>query len=148
MLDTHEKIVGIMPYIFGISSYSVFVLLGIVIGLIFYWFNARNKNDKTDGAIVIVASALIFGIIGSKVPLLFEGKNLSEILTGKSIVGGLVGGIVGYMAGSKFGNAVYNGVKKVCTVAKNTVKSMWERAKEFGRGIKDRIGQVTSKVFG
>ena len=95
MLDTHEKIVGIMPYIFGISSYSFFVLLGIAIGLVFYWLNARSKNDKTDGAIVIVASALIFGIIGSKIPLLFEGKGLAEILTGKSIVGGLVGGMFG-----------------------------------------------------
>ena len=33
-------------------------------------------------------------------------------------VGGLIGGMVGYMAGSKFGEAIYDGAKKILLTAK------------------------------
>jgi len=95
MLDTHEKIGGIMPYIFGIPSYSVFVMLGILAGLLYYFADTKKRNVKHEGAVIIVASALVFGVLGSKIPLIFEGYDLKHILTGKSIMGALLGGMFG-----------------------------------------------------
>lgn len=37
---------------------------------------------------------------------------------------------VAYVAGSKFGEAVYNGVKKVATTAKKVAKTVAENVKE------------------
>jgi len=95
MLDTHERIIGIMPCIFGIPSYSIFVGLGIIIGIIYYLLDARRRNVKNEGVIIIVASAIIFGTIGSKIPLLFESADVAKWFFGKSIVGGLIGGMFG-----------------------------------------------------
>lgn len=95
MFDLHTKIVGVMPYIFGVSSYSVFVFLGIILGIAYYLIDARKRNVKNEGAISIVASALIFGAIGSKIPLLLEYRDLASVISGKSIVGGLIGGAAG-----------------------------------------------------
>lgn len=95
MLDTHEKIASLLPTVLGMPSYAFFVLLGMLAGLIYYLADAHGRNAKHEGAIIIVASALIFGMIGSKVPLLFEGYDLKQILAGKSIVGGLIGGFLG-----------------------------------------------------
>lgn len=95
MFDIHNSLGGILPTIFGFPTYTFFVLLGIAVGVLYYLIDAKKRNATNEGAIVIVAAALIFGMLGSKVPLLFEGKNLVHVLTGKSIVGGLVGGMFG-----------------------------------------------------
>ncbi|MDP4133372.1 MAG: prolipoprotein diacylglyceryl transferase [Bacillota bacterium] len=95
MLDSHIKIEGFMPYIFGIPSYGLFVFLGIAAGILYYLIDARKRNVKNEGAVLIVASALIFGAVGSKIPLLLEYRNLAALISGKSIVGGLIGGAAG-----------------------------------------------------
>lgn len=95
MFDTHEKIVGILPTILGISSYSIFVWLGIFVGIGYYMFDANRKGATNRGGLLIIASALFFGIIGSKIPLMFESNNIAVIAYGKSIVGGLLGGMAG-----------------------------------------------------
>lgn len=97
MLDVHEKIVGIFPYIFGISTYSIFVTLGILSGLLYYLVDTKRNNMEKRVAIYIVTSGLFFGFIGSKIPLLFENKSLIQILFGKSIIGGLIGGLLGVL---------------------------------------------------
>ncbi|NTW72038.1 MAG: prolipoprotein diacylglyceryl transferase [Eubacteriaceae bacterium] len=97
MIDEHLKLpeFGIFPEIFGISSYSIFVALGIAAGLIYYMRDSERRKVKGEGVIEIVSAALIFGVIGSKIPLILEGGTLENILFGKSIVGGLIGGYLG-----------------------------------------------------
>ena len=97
MMDSHFKYTdfGMMPTIFGISSYSLFVGLGLIVGLLYYLIDARKRHAKSEGAIQIVSFGLIFGVIGSKIPLILAGEDLETILFGKSILGGLIGGMLG-----------------------------------------------------
>jgi len=104
MFDTHEGIKNTLIY-------GIFVIIGILAGVLYYLWDTRDK--RKEGAGVIVTSALIFGFIGSKIPLLFETYDLKVILTGKSIVGALIGGMFGIIfikkklnIKSKFGNVI------------------------------------------
>ncbi|MBQ3298357.1 MAG: prolipoprotein diacylglyceryl transferase [Bacilli bacterium] len=130
MLDNHfvPDGYGIIPYftIFGkeISSYSIFVGLGLIIGIIWFLITV-SKEEKIGGyrPFIIVLSALFFGAIGSKILVIIENlKPLIEdfslisqfIFTGKSIVGGLIGGYIGVIIakkilnikGKRFGNQI------------------------------------------
>lgn len=117
MLDNHfvPEGYGIMPYftIFGkeISSYSFFVLLAIIIGIVWFMITVSIKEKvRGDKAYIIVLSALLFGAIGSKILVIIENinvllKDISKIsvflFTGKSIVGGLIGGYIGVLLSKK-----------------------------------------------
>ncbi len=117
MLDNHfvPDGYGIIPYftIFGkeVSSYSIFVGLGVLIGIIWFLLTIPKK-EKVRGyrPFVIVLSALLFGAIGSKVLVIIENikplvEDFSQIrvflFTGKSIIGGLIGGYIGVIIGKK-----------------------------------------------
>lgn len=115
MIDLHEKLsgFGILPEIYGVSSYALFVALGISAGLIYYMRDAERRQVKGEGVIEIISAALIFGVIGSKIPIIMEGGNLQNIIFGKSIVGGLIGGYLGVKLikkklkiSLKFGNVI------------------------------------------
>lgn len=117
MLDNHfvPDGYGIIPYItlFGkeVSTYSIFVLLGLIIGILWFMLTVSLKDKvRGDKAYIIVLSALIFGIIGSKLLVVIENidvliKDISQIrvflFTGKSIVGGLIGGFIGVKLAKK-----------------------------------------------
>lgn len=117
MLDNHfvPDGYGIIPYfnILGkeIPTYSFFVGLGLLLGIIWFMFTVSIKEKvRGDKAYIIVLFALIFGIIGSKILVIFENANvlisdISKIKTflysGKSIVGGLIGGYVGVRIAKK-----------------------------------------------
>ncbi len=117
MLDNHyvPDGYGIIPYfhLFGkeISSYSVFVGLGLLIGVLWYFLTiTRKKKVNGERAYIILVCALIGGIIGSKIPVIIENikyliQDFSQIkaflFTGKSIVGGLIGGYIGLKIGKK-----------------------------------------------
>ena len=111
MLDNHyvPEGYGIITnfVIFGhkISTYTIFVGLGLIIGLIWYFITVPKKeNVNKDNAYYIVLFALLFGFIGSKILVVIENlniiiKDISNIkyliISGKSIVGGLIGGYLG-----------------------------------------------------
>lgn len=97
MFDEHMKLdgFGIMPTIFGFPTYTLFVGMGIIIGLIYYLRDADRRHAESEGVIEIVAAGIIFGYLGSKIPLILEGMSLVNILYGKSIVGALLGGMLG-----------------------------------------------------
>ena len=112
MFDNHfvPDDYGILPYfkIFGaeVSTYSIFVGLGIIVGVLFYYLSTRDSKKKSPHAYGIVMSALAGGFIGSKI--IFVLENLAAItaggndpwallFTGKSIVGGLLGGYLGIL---------------------------------------------------
>jgi len=93
--------------IFGykVSSYTIFVGLGLLIGIICFFITIVLKEKiRGDKAYIIVLSALICGFIGSKILVVIEnlGIILNDItnirgflFNGKSIVGGLIGGYIG-----------------------------------------------------
>ena len=122
MLDNHyvPEGYGIISNfnIFGvkISSYSLFVGLGLFIGIAWFFFSVtikeKNKEKKIGklNAYYIVLSALAFGFIGSKILFFIENldliiKNIDKfnnsknllllLVSGKSIVGGIIGGYLG-----------------------------------------------------
>ncbi|MCL1793867.1 MAG: prolipoprotein diacylglyceryl transferase [Oscillospiraceae bacterium] len=99
MFDAHERLYGNQTlHIAGIPAYTFFVGLGIIAGLVYYFAGLKRNGQVSEGAVKIVFSALVCGVIGSKIPLFFEGRVWMEILYGKSIVGGLVGGMFGVAA--------------------------------------------------
>ena len=99
MLDAHDRLYGGEALqILGIPAYTFFVGLGIIAGLIYYFVDLKLRGQVSEGAVKIAFAALVCGVIGSRVPLLFEGRGWEEILYGKSIVGGLVGGLFGVIA--------------------------------------------------
>lgn len=86
---------GILPTIFGIPAYTLFVGYGIIAGIVYYLADAKTRDTKNEGVIEIVSAALIFGVIGSKIPILLQGGEWAAIIYGKSILGGFIGGMVG-----------------------------------------------------
>ena len=83
MLDNHyvPKGYGIITnFTFGdlkISTYSFFVLLGLLVGIVWFYFSITYKGKlKTGNSYIIVMSALIGGLIGSKVLVFFENFNI------------------------------------------------------------------------
>jgi phosphatidylglycerol---prolipoprotein diacylglyceryl transferase len=91
---------GIMRYMFGIPSYSVMVGLGIIAGVLYYFIDAGKRGVRGEKVIIIVSSALFFGMLGAKLPLLlmnykFIGTRPDIWLEGKTIVGGFIGGAFG-----------------------------------------------------
>jgi len=113
MFDSHyyPEHWGVRPILFwingvGIPSYSTFVLLGLVAGLIFYIVDSKSKKSFNENAVYIVASALIFGTLGSKIPIWIENFNFIKnhvwdnpeiLLGGRTVVGGLIGGFLGVL---------------------------------------------------
>ena len=111
MLDNHyvPEGYGILPNIniFGhnISTYTLFVGLGLFTGIIWFYLTVRRKEKlNSEIAYYIVLSALICGFIGSKILVIIENFDIiiknkdnikSLLFTGKSIVGGLIGGYIG-----------------------------------------------------
>ena len=96
MLDAHSRLFpGAAPRVLGVPAYTLFVSLGLAAGLAYYFIDLRRRGEVSEGAVKIVFSALICGVIGSKIPLLLEGRGWREVMYGKSIVGGLAGGMFG-----------------------------------------------------
>lgn len=109
MLDSHsipEAEWGISPVLFTlwniqVPSYSFFVGLGLFVGLAIYWLEARKQKTVNEHTLYILLAALVGGVIGAKLATLiaywsvfWETKDLSILIYGKSIVGGLIGGTI------------------------------------------------------
>lgn len=112
MIDEHilpENITwGINPILFHIGSfkipsYSFFVLLALIIGILAYFFEAKKHKTLGEKTFYILMAALVGGILGAKIPIwvmnykliLSNPFNLGLILSGRTIIGGLIGGTLG-----------------------------------------------------
>lgn len=97
MFDFHWKPsnFGVMPFLLGIPTYTIMMILAIAAGVGYYWWDIRKTSGKNQGAFEIVAAGLICGTIGSKIPILLETPTFDKFLSAKSIVGGLIGGFIG-----------------------------------------------------
>ncbi|EKE06487.1 MAG: hypothetical protein ACD_18C00347G0012 [uncultured bacterium] len=112
MLDSHihPDNWGIMPtlfhiYNFEVNSYSFFILLGLIVGLIVYYILAKKEKDLSEKSFYILIAGLVGGVIGAKLPILLINlpdiiKNFPDItyiLAGRTITGGLIGGTLAIM---------------------------------------------------
>jgi len=100
---------GILPSInfFGLNipSYSLFVFLGLVVGISYYLYLARKEKKLGENGIYIVLAALVGGALGAKIPywiayfpeIISSYPNIMPFLSGRTIVGGLIGGFLGVL---------------------------------------------------
>ncbi|MGE5329176.1 MAG: prolipoprotein diacylglyceryl transferase [Deltaproteobacteria bacterium] len=110
MIDSHfyPSGWGVKPILFNIAgfeipSYSAFVLLGLIVGVLVFYIDAKRQKVNNENTFFIVAAAFTFGALGAKLPIwianykliLVEPTNLSALLSGRTIVGGLIGGTLG-----------------------------------------------------
>ena len=61
-------------------------------------------------------------------------------------IGGFIGGTIGYMAGSKYGQAIYEGAKKIVTTAKTVVTAAYNAVKSVGNAICSGVKSVANAV--
>jgi len=107
MLDFHyhPENWGICPVLFTVgniqvNSYSFFVLLGLLSGLIVYFFTAGKAKKINDNSFFILMAGLLGGILGAKIPIWIQNfrqiissfPDLTPLLSGRTITGGLLGG--------------------------------------------------------
>ncbi|MCP4219075.1 MAG: prolipoprotein diacylglyceryl transferase [bacterium] len=96
---------GVCPALFEVGgrqipTYSVMVLLALLVGGLLYYREARKEPHTHDKAFLIPIVALIGGILGAKIPTWLENfgtLSFSGIFAGRTIVGGLIGGTISVM---------------------------------------------------
>jgi phosphatidylglycerol:prolipoprotein diacylglycerol transferase len=167
---------GVKPVLFHIGSfpvpsYSFFVFLAFIAGILVYWLEARKNKQANENTFYIALGAIIGGVIGAKLfvmlaywQTLVSNFNWDIILTGKSIVGGLIGGTIGVLItkkilhisnqrrGNLFAPAIALGVAigrigcflKGCCYGKPT-NLPW--GVDFGDGILRQPTQVYESIF-
>jgi phosphatidylglycerol---prolipoprotein diacylglyceryl transferase len=116
MIDTHlhPENWGIKPNLFSsgnleINSYSFFVLLGLIVGLIVYYILAKNEKKLSEKSFYVLLAGLGGGILGAKIPMWVLNFNLiiqsfpdiTPILSGRTITGGLIGGTLAVIYAKK-----------------------------------------------
>lgn len=98
---------GVKPILFHIGnfsvpSYSFFIGLALLVGILIYWLEARRQKSADENGFYVIIATLLGGAIGAKllVVILYWNQivasfpDLTILLSGKSIVGGLIGGFI------------------------------------------------------
>jgi len=116
MIDSHIYPMnwGVRPILFNIgtfqvSSYSFFVILGLIVGITVYFLDARKNKVANENTFFIFIAGLTFGAIGAKLPIwianykliITNPTDLSLLLSGRTIIGGLIGGTIGVVLTKK-----------------------------------------------
>lgn len=86
-----------------IPAYSFFVLLGVVVGFLVYFYESKEKKNLNENGFWIAFGSLVGGIVGAKLlEWIINYKYVLDHLfdatiwfSGRSIVGGLIGGTLG-----------------------------------------------------
>jgi len=94
----------------SIDSYSFFVGLGILVGLLFFYFESKKNNRFSESTFYILFSALVGGALGSKLPIWIVNyhqiiaslPDLTPLFSGRTIVGGFIGGTIAVMLTKKY----------------------------------------------
>ena len=91
---------------FSIKWYSVFILLGMIMGSLIFYQEAKDKKLSKDDMENIIFYGLLFGILGARLyyvlfNLDYYGKDLTRIFAmwegGLAIHGGVIGGFIGLL---------------------------------------------------
>lgn len=99
---------GVRPVLMTVAgwpvpAYSVFMLLAVAVGLVLFRREVRLQQTPGDGMLAVVLAALFGGVIGAKLPFVVVHAreiaaafpDLTALLSGRSIIGGLIGGATG-----------------------------------------------------
>ena len=108
---------GLKPVLFEVFGYKIeaypfFVILALITGLLIYMIQLRMDGIRNSNAIYIAIFAILFGTIGSKLPIVImywdeinnSAHPLDILYSGRTIVGGLVGGFLGTFLAKKLFN--------------------------------------------
>lgn len=178
MIDSHlhPETWGVMPVLFSFGSFKIpayefFVLLGLIVGLGIYFYESKNQKRFGKSTIWLLVAALVGGVLGAKIPIwiwnykliISTFPDLSVILSGRTITGGLIGGFIGVVLAKKYfgikerrGNifapAIALGVAigrigcflRGCCFGKETALA-W--AVDFGDGIMRHPTQIYESIF-
>jgi phosphatidylglycerol---prolipoprotein diacylglyceryl transferase len=105
--DSHQALLGLRPVLFhvggfAVTSYAVFMILGVAAALLCYRWQAGRLGLVGQHSWAIILGALLFGSLGAKLLNLavhanqFHSLGLNQFLYGgRSIIGGLIGGWLG-----------------------------------------------------
>ncbi len=85
---------GLCPSIGPVPTYSLFVFLGLIAGLlVFFWL--ASKDGKLDDKLpVVFIGALVGGVVGAKLPYWIQG-GAENLFGGRTVIGGVIGGVLG-----------------------------------------------------
>jgi prolipoprotein diacylglyceryl transferase len=99
---------GIKPVLFHIGSfelttYTLFIVLGMVVGILVYFFEARKARQANESSFLIIVGAFIGSTVGAKLlefllnidRIHSQNDLLMLLVSGRTIVGGLIGGTLG-----------------------------------------------------
>lgn len=94
---------------FPVESYPVFLFIALVTGIIVYMIQLKLDRITKSNALYIAIFAIIFGTIGSKLPIIImywnqinsDPNSLDILMSGRTIVGGLIGGAAGTFLAKK-----------------------------------------------
>ena len=99
---------GIKPVLFHIGSfefttYTLFIVLGMAVGIWVYYIESRKSRQANENSFLIIVGAFIGSTIGAKllefllnIDRIHSGNDLFLFLvSGRTIVGGLIGGTLG-----------------------------------------------------
>jgi phosphatidylglycerol---prolipoprotein diacylglyceryl transferase len=105
--DTHVHWVGLKPVLFSlyglpVTSYALFMVLGVAAAVLFYCYQSRALGSSGPHSWTLILSALFFGSLGAKLTtfIWYSGQChplgfIQFLYAGRSIVGGLIGGWAG-----------------------------------------------------
>jgi prolipoprotein diacylglyceryl transferase len=116
--NTHGAVLwGVKPILFhigtiGVSSYSFFVLIAIIAGMVVFRWEEKEPGGLDANAMRILVAALVGGTLGAKLPMwIIHAKaiiaslpDIRPLLSGRTIVGGLIGGTAAVLITKKVFN--------------------------------------------
>jgi phosphatidylglycerol:prolipoprotein diacylglycerol transferase len=99
---------GIKPVLFHLGgipvpSYTIFVTLGVLTGILVYYFEARKQKQLNEHSFLIAFGAMAGAAVGAKIleitinidHINTAGSLTTFLFSGRTIIGGLLGGIIG-----------------------------------------------------
>ena len=99
---------GIMPILFHvgkyeISSYTFFVLLGVIVAALIYFYEAKKAKQANEFAFLIAIGAFFGSSVGAKLLemlinidyTVYKNGLLLFLFSGRTVIGGLIGGTLG-----------------------------------------------------
>lgn len=107
---------GIKPVLFTINgfeipSYSFFVLLGLIVGILVFYFEAKKQKSMSENTFYLFLAAIFGGTLGAKIPIwimnykfILSNFSLPVILSGRTLLGGLIGGFIAVELTKKYLN--------------------------------------------